>query len=36
VPVETLACLGIGHSIDPDGLQRGAQFLRQVLGGPTS
>ena len=31
VPVETLACLGIGHSIDGDGLQRGGQFLHRVL-----
>jgi phospholipase/carboxylesterase len=36
VPVETMACPGIGHSIDPEGLQRGAQFLQQVLGGSTS
>jgi phospholipase/carboxylesterase len=31
VPVETLACPGIGHSIDGDGLQRGGQFLHRVL-----
>ncbi|MBV9826206.1 MAG: prolyl oligopeptidase family serine peptidase [Alphaproteobacteria bacterium] len=31
VPVETLACPGIDHSIDQDGLQRGAEFLHQVL-----
>ena len=31
VPVETLACPGIEHSIDPEGLQRGGLFLRQVL-----
>jgi phospholipase/carboxylesterase len=31
VPVETLACPGIGHSIDGDGLQRGGQFLQRVL-----
>jgi len=33
VPVETLACPGVQHAIDPEGLQRGAQFLRQVLAG---
>ena len=32
VPVETLTCPGIEHSIDPEGLQRGGLFLRQVLG----
>jgi phospholipase/carboxylesterase len=32
VPVETLACLGIEHSIDPEGLQRGGAFLQRVLG----
>jgi phospholipase/carboxylesterase len=31
VPVETLACPGIEHSIDPEGLQRGGAFLKQVL-----
>ncbi|HXO02210.1 MAG TPA: dienelactone hydrolase family protein [Stellaceae bacterium] len=31
VPVETLSCPGIGHSIDGDGLQRGGQFLHRVL-----
>jgi phospholipase/carboxylesterase len=34
VPVETLACPGIEHSIDPEGLQRGGRFLRQVLSVP--
>jgi phospholipase/carboxylesterase len=34
VPVETLACPGIEHSIDPEGLQRGGAFLRQVLSAP--
>ena len=34
VPVETLACPGIEHSIDPEGLQRGGRFLREVLSGP--
>ncbi len=31
VPVETLACVGVEHSIDQQGLVRGGQFLRQVL-----
>jgi phospholipase/carboxylesterase len=31
VPVETLACPGVEHAIDPEGLQRGGLFLRQVL-----
>jgi phospholipase/carboxylesterase len=34
VPVETLACPGIEHSIDPEGLQRGGAFLKQVLSAP--
>jgi phospholipase/carboxylesterase len=34
VPVETLACPGIEHSIDPEGLQRGGTFLQQVLSAP--
>ena len=34
VPVETLACVGIEHAIDPEGLQRGGQFLQQVLSAP--
>jgi phospholipase/carboxylesterase len=33
VPVETLACVGIEHSIDPEGLERGGRFLSEVLGG---
>jgi len=33
VPIETLACVGIEHSIDPEGLERGGRFLREVLGG---
>ncbi|HEX3954004.1 MAG TPA: prolyl oligopeptidase family serine peptidase [Stellaceae bacterium] len=33
VAVETLACVRVEHSIDPEGLQRGGAFLRQVLGG---
>src|SRR5213082_1474832 len=31
VPVEILACPGIEHAIDPEGLQRGGAFLKQVL-----
>lgn len=27
VPVETLSCVGMGHSIDQDGLNRGGRFL---------
>src|ERR1700732_5416050 len=34
VPVETLACAGVGHSIDPEGLQRGGVFLREILSAP--
>ncbi|HZT89189.1 MAG TPA: prolyl oligopeptidase family serine peptidase [Stellaceae bacterium] len=34
VPVETLSCAGIGHSIDEDGLRRGGEFLRNVLSAP--
>lgn len=33
VPVETMACPGIEHAIDPEGLQRGGAFLRAVLSG---
>ena len=33
LPVEALACVGIEHSIDPEGLQRGGFFLREVLSG---
>jgi phospholipase/carboxylesterase len=36
IPVESLACPGIGHSIDEAGLRRGGQFLRDVLTGTTS
>ena len=35
VPVDTLACPGVEHSIDEAGLRRGGQFLREVLSGPT-
>jgi phospholipase/carboxylesterase len=31
VATETLACPGIGHSIDENGLRRGGQFLKDVL-----
>jgi phospholipase/carboxylesterase len=34
VPVETLACVGIEHAIDPEGLARGGRFLREVLSAP--
>ncbi len=36
VPVETLTCPGIGHSIDEEGLRRGGHFLRDVLAERTS
>jgi phospholipase/carboxylesterase len=36
VPVETLTCSGIGHSIDENGLRRGGQFLKDVLAGTMS
>jgi phospholipase/carboxylesterase len=36
VPVETLTCPGIGHSIDEAGLRRGGQFLKDVLTARTS
>ena len=31
VPVDTLTCPGVGHSIDENGLQRGGAFLKDVL-----
>jgi len=31
VPIETLTCPGIGHSIDENGLRRGGSFLKNVL-----
>ena len=34
VPVETLVCVGTEHAIDPQGLQRGGAFLREVLSHP--
>jgi phospholipase/carboxylesterase len=36
VPVETLTCPGIGHSIDEVGLRRGGHFLKDVLAERTS
>ncbi|MGH7029056.1 MAG: alpha/beta hydrolase [Stellaceae bacterium] len=36
IPVESLACPGIGHSIDEQGLRRAGQFLKDVLRGTTS
>jgi len=35
VPVETLTCAGIGHSIDENGLRRGGSFLNEVFYGAT-
>lgn len=32
IEVETLACPGIGHGIDQNGVVRGAEFLQRVLG----
>src|SRR5262249_19704575 len=34
VAVATLACVGTEHSIDPEGLERGGRFLREVLSDP--
>lgn len=34
VPVETVTCYGIEHSIDAEGLQRGGAFLQEVLSPP--
>jgi phospholipase/carboxylesterase len=36
VPVETVACRGVEHAIDAEGLQRGGAFLREVLSAPRS
>jgi phospholipase/carboxylesterase len=36
VPVETVTCPGIGHSIDEEGLRRGGLFLADVLNGTRS
>jgi phospholipase/carboxylesterase len=35
VPVETVTSVGIGHSIDEEGLRRGGLFLKEVLIGAT-
>ena len=35
VLVETVTSVGIGHSIDDQGLRRGGQFLKKVLSGTT-
>jgi phospholipase/carboxylesterase len=35
VPVETVTSVGIGHSIDDEGLRRGGLFLKNVLNGTT-
>jgi phospholipase/carboxylesterase len=34
IAVETLACAGIEHAIDPEGLERGGRFLREMLSAP--
>jgi phospholipase/carboxylesterase len=36
VPVESMSCPGVGHSIDEEGLRRGGHFLRDVLVETTS
>ena len=36
VPIETVTCFGIGHSIDEEGLRRGGLFLQDVLNGTRS
>lgn len=36
VPVETLTCAGIGHSIDEEGLRRAGVFLKGALAEPRS
>ncbi|MCX8501466.1 MAG: dienelactone hydrolase family protein [Alphaproteobacteria bacterium] len=33
IPVETLSCPGVGHTIDQSGIVNGASFLRQSLNG---
>jgi len=35
VPVDTLTCPGVGHSIDENGLRQGGAFLKSVLYGTT-
>jgi len=32
VPIETVTSVGIGHSIDEEGLRRGGNFLKETLG----
>ena len=36
VPVETVTCFGIGHSVDEEGLRRGGRFLQNVFSGTRS
>jgi phospholipase/carboxylesterase len=36
IPVETVTSIGVGHSIDEDGLRRGGLFLGEVLNGSRS
>jgi phospholipase/carboxylesterase len=36
VPVETVTCVGIGHSIDEQAVRRGGLFLQNVLSGTRS
>jgi phospholipase/carboxylesterase len=36
VPVESVTSVGLGHSIDNEGLRRGGRFLSDVLNGTTS
>jgi phospholipase/carboxylesterase len=35
VPVETVTCAGLGHSIDEEGVRRGGLFLKEILVGAT-
>lgn len=35
IPVDSLACPGVGHSIDENGLRRAGHFLKDVLLGKT-
>lgn len=36
VPVDSMSCPGIGHSISEEGLRRGGDFLKGALAGTTS
>jgi phospholipase/carboxylesterase len=36
VPIESVTCPGVGHSIDEEGLRRGGLFLKDVLNGTRS